>query len=176
MVDPASGSTAGTQQQQQTTSQPPTLSITVVPLNVLDESLDGLDGGGGGVLGLDEDGDESIDGHRGSRRRILQPLSETSIQQLSQSIFDDTVDDVILGIVFEVHRGAKLGLTALLEEGIGGTKQLFFHQSLSIPSRASINLSLVVWYLKVIRRPNLTWTRRRAVPAAWTLVLTWIRK
>lgn len=143
MVDPASGSTAGTQQQQQTTSQPPTLSITVVPLNVLDESLDGLDGGGGGVLGLDEDGDESIDGHRGSRRRILQPLSETSIQQLSQSIFDDTVDDVILGIVFEVHRGAKLGLTALLEEGIGGTKQLFFHQSLSIPSRPSINLSLL---------------------------------
>lgn len=111
MVDPASGSAAGTQQQQQTTTQPPTLSITVVPLNVIDDSLDGLDEGGG-----EDDG------------RIPQPLSEANIQLASQSLFNDIVDDVILGIVFEVHRGAKLGLTALLEEGIGGIFQLdFFH-------------------------------------------------
>jgi hypothetical protein len=99
MVDPASGS-----QQQQ---QPPTLSITVVPLNVLDDPL---------VQELD--GDEDLTGGG----RLLHPLSEAAILEASQSFYEDIVDDVILGIVFEVHRGAKLGLTALLEDGVTGNE------------------------------------------------------
>lgn len=105
MVDPASGS-----QQQQ---QPPTLSITVVPLNVLDDPL-------GNVQGLDGDEDETGGGV------LPQPLSEAAILEASQSFYDDIVDDVILGIVFEVHRGAKLGLTALLEDGVTGNKFIPF--------------------------------------------------
>ncbi|KAK4019795.1 LOW QUALITY PROTEIN: ataxin-7-like protein 3 [Daphnia magna] len=105
MVDPASGS-----QQQQ---QPPTLSITVVPLNVLDDPL-------GNVQGLDGDEDETGGGV------LPQPLSEAAILEASQSFYDDIVDDVILGIVFEVHRGAKLGLTALLEDGVTGDSQCDF--------------------------------------------------
>ena len=101
MVDPASGS-----QQQQ---QPPTLSITVVPLNVLDDPL-------GNVQELD--GDEDLTGGG----RLLHPLSESAILEASQSFYEDIVDDVILGIVFEVHRGAKLGLTALLEDGVTGNE------------------------------------------------------
>ena len=99
MVDPASGS-----QQQQ---QPPTLSITVVPLNVLDDPL---------VQELD--GDEDLTGGG----RLLHPLSEAAILEACQSFYEDIVDDVILGIVFEVHRGAKLGLTALLEDGVAGNE------------------------------------------------------
>ena len=102
MVDPASGS-----QQQQQQQQPPTLSITVVPLNVVENPLSG---------GQELDGDEEEAGGY-----LLHPLSETAIVEASQSFYEDIVDDVILGIVFEVHRGAKLGLTALLEDGLTGT-------------------------------------------------------
>lgn len=109
MVDPASGS----QQQQQ---QPPTLSITVVPLNVLDDPL-------GAAQELDGEDDEAGSG------LLLNPLSEAAILEASQSFYDDIVDDVILGIVFEVHRGAKLGLTALLEDGLTGIDQ--FHHLLT---------------------------------------------
>lgn len=104
MVDPASGS-----QQQQ---QPPTLSITVVPLNVLDDPF-------GGAQELDGDEDEAGGG------LLLHPLSEAAVLEASQSLYDDIVDDVILGIVFEVHRGAKLGLTALLEDGLTGIRFYF---------------------------------------------------
>ncbi|XP_046452072.1 ataxin-7-like protein 3 [Daphnia pulex] len=105
MVDPASGS-----QQQQ---QPPTLSITVVPLNVLDDPLESVQ---------ELDGDEDLTGGG----RLLHPLSESAILEASQSFYEDIVDDVILGIVFEVHRGAKLGLTALLEDGVTGDTQCDF--------------------------------------------------
>lgn len=106
MVDPASGS----QQQQQ---QPPTLSISVVvPLNVLEDPL-------GAAQELEGDDDEAGSG------LLLHPLSEAAILEATQSFYDDIVDDVILGIVFEVHRGAKLGLTALLEDGLTGIDQFY---------------------------------------------------
>jgi hypothetical protein len=105
MVDPASGS-----QQQQ---QPPTLSITVVPLNVLGDPLENVQ---------ELDGDEDLTGGG----RLLHPLSESAILEASQSFYEDIVDDVILGIVFEVHRGAKLGLTALLEDGVTGNEFVNF--------------------------------------------------
>lgn len=95
MVDPASGSQQ--QQQQQQPQQPPKLSITVVPLDPLDDPLDfGCENNAAGPL---------------------KPLSDSGINRATQSLYDDLIDEVILGIVFEVHRGAKLGLTALLEDG-----------------------------------------------------------
>jgi len=92
MVDPGSGYCGST----------PALSITVTPLDDPSTSTTSPsdDGGGGG--------------------RTTPPigcLSEESVRQASHSFYQDIVDDVILGIVFEVHRGFKLGLTALLEEG-----------------------------------------------------------
>lgn len=48
---------------------------------------------------------------------LARPLSEAALIRLAQSLYEEVVDEVVLGIVFEEHRGAKLGLTALLENG-----------------------------------------------------------
>lgn len=97
MVDPASGPQQQQQHQQQQPQHPPKLSITVVPLDPLDDPLDfGCESDAGGPL---------------------KPLSDYGVSHATQSIYDDLVDEVILGIVFDVHRGAKLGLTVLLEDG-----------------------------------------------------------
>lgn len=131
MVDPASSSssTGQQQQQQQNTApvQPPTLSITVVPLDPLD-MLDDLpssgggggdaEGGGGHGVDQNDEGDSSCDASGLLSRQTqhnARPLSEAALLRLSQNLYDEVVDEVVLGIVFEEHRGAKLGLTALLE-------------------------------------------------------------
>lgn len=109
-MDPASGSTSrcpGPQSQGQPQAQPPAppaLSITVTPLAAqLNLAL------------ADGDADAADD-----LLALLGPISPQTVARASQSLYEDIVDDVILGVVFEVHRGIKLGLTALLEEGIPG--------------------------------------------------------
>lgn len=128
MVDPASSSSSSTQQQN---AVPLPVTITVMPIDLLDDVMD-QSGGGGEQHGGEnesyavEDQDSSCDGPDSSGRFSLRqlghqylarPLSEAALIRLAQSLYEEVVDEVVLGIVFEEHRGAKLGLTALLENG-----------------------------------------------------------
>ena len=122
MVDPSSTSVG----QQNSDQAPPTLSITVVlddmPPDLLNEAEELLGEPGGN----EEDEDSSCDaaGPSSSSPRgrhysgaLARPLSESGMTRLAQSLYEEVVDEVVLGIVFEEHRGAKLGYTALLENG-----------------------------------------------------------
>jgi hypothetical protein len=119
MVDPASGSIRSQQQQPQPVpssqaTQAPALSITVTALTqtIVDQSV--IDN----HHTILADADDGV-GTAGATMSIG-PLSQETIESAAQSLLDDLVDDVILGVVFEVHRGIKLGLTTLLEEGPPG--------------------------------------------------------
>lgn len=128
MVDPASSSSSSSAQQ--SSDPPPTLSITVVlddvppdERNEVDELLGDPGGGGHGERNDGEDSSCDAAGPSSSPRgrhysgALLRPLSEAGLTRLTQSMYDEVVDEVVLGIVFEEHRGAKLGYTALLENG-----------------------------------------------------------
>ena len=117
MVDPGSGYCGTTH-----SSTTPALSITVTPLTSANEdpstSATSASDDGGGSTGGGEGAGGGGEGGEGRSTPPIGCLSEELIRQASHSFYQDIVDDVILGIVFEVHRGFKLGLTSLLEEGL----------------------------------------------------------
>ena len=104
MVDPGSSYCGSTH-----SSTTPALSITVTPLT------SASDDPSTSTTSVSDDGGGNAGGGRTSP--AIGCLSEELVRQASHSFYQDIVDDVILGVVFEVHRGFKLGLTSLLEEG-----------------------------------------------------------
>ena len=131
MVDPASSGSSRSQQshQQQPASQQQqpasSLSITVTPLT--EHVTNHLEEGSNDFIG---------------------PISQEMLVEASKIVFDDIVDDVILGIVFQVHRSIKLGLTALLEDGLTGkmmNQNLRWHQH--FPSEYHYDFKAIIFPL-----------------------------
>ena len=52
---------------------------------------------------------------RSSNRRNTSGLSNSDVENVSKQIFDEIVDELVLGVAFDVHRSVKTGLFAILE-------------------------------------------------------------
>ena len=50
-----------------------------------------------------------------SGRRNASGLSSSEMDAAAKFVFDDLLDDVMLGLAFEVHRSVKTGLFAILD-------------------------------------------------------------
>lgn len=52
---------------------------------------------------------------RSSNRRTATGLSNAELETMSKQIFDEVLDELVLGVAFDVHRSVKTGLFAILE-------------------------------------------------------------
>lgn len=50
-----------------------------------------------------------------SRRSSSNVVSNSDLENVSKQIFDECLDEIVLGVAFEVHRSVKTGLFAVLE-------------------------------------------------------------